>query len=438
MQHPRQHASQLAFPEGFLWGAATSSHQVEGNTRNDWSEWERAHAVELAATARQRQEKETVLATGEAHALVPPEALTQENYISGRAADHYQRYEEDFDLARLLGHTAHRFSIEWSRIEPEEDVWNEEALEHYRRVVAALRARGLEPFVTLWHWTIPLWLRDKGGVEHRAFPFYFERFVKQVVRALNENGTENVTYWMTLNEPTSVMMNSYIRGVWPPQKKNLLSAFRVLHRLADAHKRAYAAIHALQTDAHVGIAHAVVYAEPLRNTVLDRCATAVSNFFSNRYFLRLIGNTQEFIGLQYYFHQRIAFPGKIHNTNARVSDLGWELYPEGLEMLLRSFARYGQPIYITEHGLADSRDAHRAWYLTESLRTVQRAIAAGVDVRGYFHWSLLDNFEWDKGFWPRFGLIAVDRDTLHRTVRPSARIYERICKTNSLPDQDVV
>lgn len=419
------------FPAEFLWGAATSSHQVEGNTHNDWSEWEHAKANQLSKTARERLHSESVAVSGQKHDVIPPEALTAENYISGIAADHFNRYEEDFDLAKSLGHNTHRFSIEWSRIEPEEGKWNQEAIEHYVQVVAALRARGLEPFVTLWHWTMPIWLAKKGGVESRGFPAYFERFVRMMVEALKKD----VIYFTTLNEPTSVIVNSYLFGNWPPQKKSLLSALRVFHRLAGAHKRAYAAIHKLHPAAQVGPAHAVIYSEPHSPRLLDRLSASFSGFISNHYFMRLIGNTTDFIGIQYYFHQRIAFPNHIHNENERVSDMGWELYPHGLTPLLISFQKYGKPIYITESGLADAQDQHRIWYLTETLKAIHVAIEQGVDVRGYLHWSLLDNFEWDKGFWPHFGLISVDRTTLKRTPRASALYYKTICETNQLEEQ---
>lgn len=190
------------FPKDFLWGSATSAHQVEGGNRNDWTEWEMKNAERLSK---------------ESGGKYPPE-----NYISGQACDHYNRFREDFDIAKSLNQNTHRFSIEWSRIEPEEGEWNEKEIQHYQEVINALRERGIEPFVTLWHWTIPVWMRNKGGMESKEFPKYFTRFCEYVVKNI-----KGVNFWMTLNEPTSVIFNSYLRGTWPPQKKSATSALKV-------------------------------------------------------------------------------------------------------------------------------------------------------------------------------------------------------------------
>jgi len=389
------------FPKDFFWGAATSAHQVEGNNHNDWSEWEKENAPRLSK---------------ESGGKYPPE-----NYISGRACDHYNRFREDFDIAKSLGHNAHRFSIEWSRVEPAEGKFDFKEIEHYREVIKALRERGMEPFVTLWHWTIPIWMRDKGGVTSREFPRYFVRFASLMAHDL-----PNVKFWMTLNEPTSVIANSYLRGVWSPQKKNIFSVFRVYKILANAHREAYRVIHAANPDAKVGFGNIMVFTEPYSNSFLDKFASNFRNYWANEYFLKLTGSTHDYFALQYYFHFKIAFPQKIKNENKWASDMNWEIYPEGIYHLLKRLGKYKKPIYITENGVADAKDIHRERFIKEHLEWILKAIAEGVDVRGYFYWSLLDNFEWDKGFWPRFGLVEVDYKTMERKIRKSAKFLSTV------------
>jgi len=395
------------FPKGFLWGAATSAHQVEGGNQNNWSEWEKKNAERLS---RESGEK------------YPPE-----NYISGRACDHYNRYKEDFALAKNLGHNATRFSIEWSRVEPEEGKFDEAAITHYRDVIKTCRGLGLEPFVTLWHWTLPLWLSVKGGVLTKNFGFYFSRYAEKMAREFPE-----VSFWITLNEPEIYSTNSYLKGAWTPQKKNLFSYLRVLDNLANAHKLVYDAIKKINPETKIGIAKNNVYFESSGGFINDLLKkTADWNW--NDGFLKRMASYQDFIGLNHYFHNQINY-GFGKNKNKKTSDMGWELYPEGIYRCLVDLKKYGKPVYITENGLADAKDEKREWFIKESLKNVYRAISEGVDVRGYLHWSLLDNFEWDKGFWPRFGLVEINYETFGRKIRPSAYSYKKICETNSLEE----
>ncbi len=372
--------SEIRFPDNFYWGSATSSHQVEGGNFNDWSEWEKSK----------------------------PEIAN-----SGRACDHYNRFREDFDMAKSLNHKAHRFSIEWSRLEPKEGKLNRREIEHYRQVLLSLKERGLEPFVTLYHWTLPVWLAQKGGWLNKKTPYYFDRFVKIV----SQNLFDQVNFWITINEPNVYASNSFLRGVWPPQKRSILKYFKVLNNLARAHQLAYRSLHLIDLDCQVGIAKNNVY--------FDR--SPLADYFWNSYFLKKIKDEQDFIGLNYYFHHRFFKKRKLP-----VTDLGWGFYPKGIYHLLKDLRKYNKPIYITENGLADEKDKQRAKFIKGHLFWVQRAIQEGVDVRGYFYWSLLDNFEWDKGFWPRFGLVEVDYKTLERKIRPSAKIYAKICQENKL------
>ena len=411
----------LKFPEGFLWGAATSAHQVEGGMKNDWTQWEKKNAKRLAREAKKKwakwQQKKF------------PEMFDPKNYVSGRACDHYNRYEEDLDIAKSLEHNAHRFSIEWSRIEPEEGKFDEKEIEHYRKVLKAIRARGMEPFVTLWHWTLPLWLSDKGGVSNSEFPIYFERYAQRIAEKLKDE----VCFWLTLNEPTAVIAASYSAGIWPPQKKNPLVALKIYKNLSEAHNLAYKKIHEISKNAEVGFVNILNFLDPYNGkSALDNLSIKIGEYFSNKKFFNLTIGNNDFLAIDYYFHHRIKFPGISKNKNESVSDLGWEIYPEGIYHILNDLKKYNLPIYITENGIADADDTKRKKFIKEHLQFVYAAIRHGVDVRGYFHWSLLDNFEWDKGFWPRFGLVEIDYKTLERKIRPSAREYAKICKSNSM------
>ncbi len=397
------------FPKNFFWGAATSAHQVEGGNQNDWTEWEKATAKGKVQMAKSKEWPDHILREY-------PNPLQEENYISGRTCDHYNRFREDFDIAKHLGHNAHRFSLEWSRIEPEEGKFNEREIERYREVIRALRERGIEPFVTLWHWTIPLWLRDKGGIENKHFPRYFLSYVEKILYALKND----VRFWITLNEPEIYALDSYMKGVWPPQKKSLISFLRVVRNLIKAHRLTYKQIHLLQQEAEVGIAKNNIYFEGVM--------APIPNFLWNVYFLNKIHGAQDFIGLNYYFRGR-GYSEK-RSGGVVMSDMSWQVYPEGIYHVLKDLRRYKKPIYITENGIADVRDEKRAQFIKDHLEWVAKAIQEGVDVRGYFYWSLLDNFEWDKGFWPRFGLVEVDYPTLERKIRPSAYEYKKIIESN--------
>jgi len=418
------------FPKDFFFGASTSAHQVEGGNHNDWTEFEHANSVRLAAEAARRH--------ANAHTRIPdfilknyPNPLQEENYISGKACDHYNRFREDFDIAKQLGHNAHRFSIEWSRIEPEEGKFNEREIEHYREVIKALRERGIEPFVTLWHWTLPAWARDNGGIYSKEFPKYFSRYVEYVVKKLGQD----IRFWITLNEPGVIIRYAYLWGIWPPQKRNIFLALKIFWILAEAHKLAFRIIHDINKEAQVGSANAMRYIEAYNNNPINKFAAFVANFFSREYFLRLTKNTHDFIGLNYYIHHQMKFPQREIMTSEWLNDMGWEVYPEGIYHLLRFLKKHHLPIYITENGIADARDLYRARFIKESLAWVEKAMREGVDVRGYFYWSLLDNFEWDKGFWPRFGLVEIDYKTLERKVRSSAWAFKSIIEGGGLSSE---
>lgn len=414
--------SKLQFPKGFLWGAATVAHQVEGGTRNDWSEWERESAKLKVQSAKLRRWPDYLLKNY-------PNPLQEENYISGRACDHYNRFEEDFDIAKSIGHNAHRFSIEWSRIEPEEGRWDEKEIAHYRAVIKALHARGIEPFITLWHWPLPLWIAKKGGWAWKRTPQYFIRYADRLSKEFTD-----IRFWLTLNEPNIYAGHVYIKAAWPHGTTNPFLYWRVLQRLIWAHKGAYRAIKKNNPSSQVSLAYNQSYFEAYKGRMMNRLLKKIADFIWNDYFLEKIKGFCDFIGLNHYHHSRVNY-GFNRNENKIVSDMGWELYPESIYYVLIGLKKYKLPIYITESGLADALDTRREWFIRESLKNIHRAIAEGADVRGYLHWSLLDNFEWDKGFWPRFGLVEVDYKTLERKIRPSARAYGEMCKANGIMNQ---
>lgn len=415
------------FPEGFLWGTGASSHQVEGNNHNDWSEWEKENAEKLARempdTFKDWQKKKF------------PEMFKPENYISGNSCDHYNRFEEDFDLAKEGGHNAHRLSFEWARIEPEEGKFDEKEIEHYQKVIQALRERKIEPFVTIWHYTNPLWIRDIGGWENEKTIEYFSRYVEKII-----NSFQDIHFWVVLNEPTVYASLSYIKGTQPPGVKNVFRARKVINNLVKAHSKAYDLIHAINDSAMVSTTHSVNYWIPYGNKILNKILSGFMNYLEG-HFLNKIKNKADFIALQYYRSITIGFKrggnflGIIDNNlndDENINDLRWKIYPEGLYYFLKKNSVYNLPIYITENGIPDAYDEKRGIFIKDHIFWIKKAIEAGVDVRGYFHWSLMDNYELVemRGFWPRFGLVEIDYKTLERKPRKSFYEYKKIIENS--------
>lgn len=397
--------TKIDFPAGFLLGAASSAHQVEGN--NIHSDWWRAEQA----------------------GRVPK---------SGEATDHYNRYDEDFRIAQDIGLNAMRISIEWARIEPTEGLWNASAVEHYKKVLKAMKDHGLTRMVTLWHWTLPQWMADKGGFASKEGVEAFARFTWFVAQNLGRD----IDLWITLNEPEVYCQQAYSAGNFPPFVKSKFIYWRVLMNLIAAHNKSYDSIKAAYPQAKVGIAKNSSYYGPDRkNNVLDRMMVFFSDRIGNHYFLQKIIRRLDFIGLNHYFYNRIKFDirhiyremnnnfstGQLSlDDQLNRSDMGWVLYPEGIYHLILGLKKYNLPIFITENGLADGADSRRPKFLRETLGWISKAIQAGADVKGYFHWSLTDNYEWTYGFGPRFGLIEIDYTTQKRTVRKSAEIIKGI------------
>jgi len=409
------------FKKNFLWGASISSHQTEGGNLNDWSVWEKKNAQRLAIEAKR---KFGYLRNWN---KIKKEALNPKNYISACAVDFWHKYNDDFNLAKSLGLNALRLSIEWSRVEPKKGKFDEKAIKHYLRMIRALKKIGMEPFITLWHWPLPLWLSKSGGWKNKKTVSYFCRYAKKICQRLKGK----VKFIITINEPEIYAGASYHQGVWPPQEKSWISYFRVLEHLIVAHKKSYYIIKKISPRFKVSIAKNNIYFQIKNKKIINRFLKWLGDWWWNFYILNRLKQELDFIGLNHYFRNLIDF-GYNRNQNAVVSGLGFELYPESIYFVLKDLKKYKKPIYITENGLADSSDFRRGWYIKEILKHVHHAIHEGVDVRGYLHWSLLDNFEWDKGFWPRFGLIEIKYKNLERKIRPSAYQYANIIKDSAL------
>lgn len=413
----RQDSEMVDFPKDFLWGSSTAAHQVEGNNINNWSVWEKENAQRLASEF-----------PNSFPLLRPNENLKvmgkdPSNYISGNAVDHYHRYEEDFDLLKSLGMNSYRFSIEWSRIQPKKGEIDRSEIAHYIEMIAQLRKRGIEPVVTLWHWTHPIWVEDEGGVLGKNFIKYFCEFVDLVTKEITE-----VRYWITINEPEVVSSLSFYSEEWPPQKKGFINLCRGYLRLMECHRKGYRTIKKNLPNSLVSFAHHRVVFEKGDNSF----ATTVTNFvyalLSNDMPFVLAGKI-DYIALNHYGRSKLRGWGlNLVNENKVMSDLGWEVYPQSIYTALITLRKYQLPILITENGVADKEDRIRGWFLKEILNNVSRAIKNGTNVIGYLHWSLLDNFEWDKGYWPAFGLIEVERKTMKRKVRASAYVYSEIIR----------
>ena len=389
------------FPEDFVWGTATAAHQVEGNNKNsDWWHWELNSAGKKG----------------------PAEA-------SGIACDSYNRFEEDFDLCQKLNNNAVRISIEWARIEPERGKFDEHALDHYKKILKAAKERGLQTFVTLHHFTSPKWLADMGGWANMDTPELFAKYAERC----EQEFTTLIDKYMTINEPQVYMSMSFLTGKWPPNKKNPILGLLVEINMQRAHKKAYRLIKK-HRDVEVGLVKNIVWYEthPHIKNPWDILAAKIINFLGRDFYIRPSRKDTDFIGLNYYFTFQIKNL-KIHTPKQYRSDLGWWINPKGLENILVYLKKYDMPIYITENGLADESDRLRGQFIRGHLVACSKAIKQGANLKGYFHRSLLDNFEWHHGYWPKFGLVGVDRENdLARKPRMSFYYYSDVCKNNAI------
>ena len=423
------------FPRGFLWGTATAAHQVEGNnTNNQWWMWEQSGHTQGT---------------------------------SGLAADWWGgRWKEDFDRAAEAGQNAHRMSVEWSRIQPTPDTWDEDALDRYRTMLRGLRERGMTPMVTLHHFSDPLWFYEAGGWEKEESVSQFEKYVRKTVEALKEY----CTLWSSFNEPNGYALNGYIHHgatTFPPGKNKLKLAFQVIATMVRAHVAAYHAIHEIQRESRVGYALHYRSFIPYRSwSPLDKLSVNIAfNALNNGFPSALatgvmrspLGSikipeahgTQDYFGFNYYTRDYVTFDLRkpktmfAHNFFAKDADLSMNKFManepqgmfEGLKWIVRTFPNL--PILITENGVEDADDHMRPRYLAQHIHQAWRAVNFNWPVKGYFHWTLVDNFEWDRGWTQRFGLWGLDRETQKRIKRPSVDFYAEICKENGLSSEMV-
>lgn len=426
----------LTFPPGFLWGTATAAHQVEGHSApSNWTAWEGS-----------------------------PDHV-YEGQASGAACDWWEggRYEEDFERAAALHTNAHRLSLAWERIEPQPGRYDEAALQRYAEMLAALRARGLEPFVTLHHFTHPLWLEEQGGWANPAAVGHFADYARVVAEALGDR----VSMWCTLNEPLVFATQGYLLGRFPPGKRRLRLTFRVAENLLRGHAAAYHAIKQARPNAHVGLAKHQVSLVPRRPSWLHRPALRLLRQTFNRAFvdallsgeLRFPGyrvsvtearDTLDWLGLNTYYRFQVGFhplrPRQffIEQSAPREGLLGpegvGEIWPEGLLEQVKWLAqRTDKPLYVTGNGVPAADDALRRLFIVRSVRSLWHAINFNYPVKGYFFYSLIDSFEWAEGYDPqyRFGLYGCDPQTQARTRRRSAELYREVCAANALTAETV-
>jgi len=426
----RYHGDVRRFPEGFRWGTATSAHQVEGcNRHNDWWVFEQLPGRIYGG------------------------------HRSGRACDWWRHAEADFDRMVELHLNAHRLSVEWSRLEPEPGRVDEGAVQRYRQMLQGLRSRGVEPMVTLHHFTLPLWVARRGGWENPAVVGWFRTHARRCVEWFGDL----VDLWVTVNEPNLVVVLGYLQGRHPPEVRNPWRAWRAARHLLLAHAAAYHALHEVQPHARVGVAHHLRPMDPERvRHPLDRWTARWHGEWFNWMWLDALhgspprggfrpwgteecAGTLDFVGVNYYTRDRVRFsPWAVHaalglhrpTRGAPVSDFQYgEIYPEGLRRVLEeAWRRYRRPLWVTENGLPDAEDRWRPRFLLDHLEALHRTLAQGVPVLGYYHWSLVDNFEWTEGWRMKFGLVAVDPASQRRQARPSATVYARVCAANALPD----
>jgi beta-glucosidase len=425
------------FPKSFLWGTATAGYQVEGGSEGaDLWDWEQQPGAVLGGDR------------------------------SGLACDWWagRRWEADFDMAAADGHNALRFSVEWSRVEPTPARWDEDALDHYRQMAKGLRDRGLTPMVTLHHFASPRWASNpKRNVwETGEVVALFERYARKVASALGDF----VDLWCTINEPNVLFYRGWMEGVLPPRKRDIGLAMIVAVNILRAHAAAYRAVHAVQAQAQVGLpihfrpnlpAHpGFAPDEWAARTQYQMFSTIFPDAIQTGRMRRLLRRpapvpeaqgTQDFVALQYYTTDVVRFdlsdPGELFGRRSFPAESEpdgsgvFASYAAGFFTALRWARRSGLPIYITENGIGGEEDSLRRRHIITHLRQLWRAVNFSWGVRGYFHWTLLDNFEWERGWQHRFGLYALDRETQVRTPRPSARLYGEIARSGALSSSQV-
>jgi len=411
------------FPSGFLWGVATAGHQIEGkNFFSDWYAWEKLGKV-------------------------------RNNDTSEIACGSWDNLERDIKALKELGVKAYRYSIEWARVEPRINKFDDESLSRYRNFTIRLVEEGIKPIVTLHHFVNPLWFSELGGWENRENLRYFKRYVEKVISFLGSF----VPIWITMNEPNVYSIQSYFKGEWPPEIKDMGRAMQVLSNFIFAHNIAYGIIKEKYPASMVGIAYNFMPFKPARKyNLFDRIMASRLDHIYNNAFIdsimkgrllkplgkgesaeRIRGNL-DFVGVNYYtriFVKNASPEPEFPEPVTEKTDMGYEFYPEGLgEVVLKYYRRYKLPIIVTENGIADATDEKRWRYIKTALKSLHQAIEKGARVVGYMYWSLMDNFEWKEGYSMKFGLYETNFQDLSLEPRKSAEEYSKLIKENSIED----
>lgn len=417
----KDHKKKKIFPPDFQWGVATSAFQLEGSPHADWTTWD--------------------------------PTLADKPFIT----DHYRRFREDLKFLKELGVNAYRFSLEWSRIQPRPDTWDEEAVAHYQEIIDILRSYNIEPMVTLHHFTNPKWFQERSPW-HRSLSI--ERFLRYT--EMMASTLKGVRFWLTFNEPYVILLGGYLEGCTPPGMRDVPRSLLALKHIFTAHGKAYDIIHRSVPDAQVSMAHNMsVFAPWKRWNPLDRLLKKTANHFYNHSIINAfqtgifiikfpfsrpveieipIKDKLDFFGINYYTRIHLRFnPFKKMGVELKHSDMdghgltnmGWEIHPRGLEKVLRYASRLNLPLYITENGIASHNTEEKVKYMKKHVDVVERCLRDGLNIKGYFYWTLLDNYEWLQGLDARFGLYRVDFDTLERSPTFAGTYYAYLIQSRS-------
>lgn len=418
-------------PAGFLLGTATASLQIEGGDRNNsWYRWSDGGHI-------------------------------KDGTHSVNAVDHWNRVEEDIEIMKKLNSQTYRLSLEWSRIEPERGKFSKEAIDHYRWEIEKLIEAGIKPLVTLHHFSNPLWLEDIGSWVNHEVVGLFERYVQYVVTYLGDI----VSDWITINEPNVYMANGYVFGIWPPGERSIGKFIKGSRNMILAHIKAYKTIHSIregmnQKNTMVGVANHLRVFDAKKNTPVNRWISSMYDRMFQEIFItgmtegKLIfplgsgyplekGKYYDFLGINYYTRDIVSFKMEAASLFSKrevfegssINDLGWEIYPEGIYRICeRYYERFNAPIFITENGTSDEMDQFRIKYIYDHMYQIKKLIDNGIDVQRYYHWTLMDNFEWLEGLSSKFGLVSVDPVSYERKVKKSGLFYSELSREKGVTE----
>ncbi|MGM0639977.1 MAG: glycoside hydrolase family 1 protein [Thermotogota bacterium] len=412
----------LSFPKDFLWGAATAAHQIEGfNYGSDWYQWEKKGKIKDGSSSEK--------------------ACLSEKY-----------YMRDIDKLNELNLNSYRFSIEWAKIETKKGDFNNKEIERYKNMIRELKKRNIEPIVTLFHFSLPIWFLEMGGFSKVENIKYFTNYVHRIVKELKGM----VQYYIIINEPMVYLTQGYLFGEWPPGEKNIKEAYEVGKNLLIMYDKTYNMIKKMEPYSKISIAkHTSVYEPYSRMSMKDKiAANRIRELFDHTFVDSIVkqkilppfgekesleyNSDLDFLGINYYTKRYIKYHKEkkfdIKTKSNHLTDIGWEFYPEGIEEVLERFSKYDIPIMITENGIADSEDRYRTRYILLTLEKIHYAIKKNIKIIGYMHWSLMDNFEWIEGLSMRFGLYKTDYNNNILILRNSGEIYSKIANKNNISE----